>query len=123
MASSSHPIAKYKVIPTEKGNKYRFFCEASGMAICTTNPIYANSKEDELSIAWNSEGRKQLNKCHKCGKWVSNVMYNANTFECVYCSVWEEEVNYCSVCGFHILKDDDYCRKCGRKLIYEGEIG
>ncbi len=115
--------ASYKIQTTEQGNCYLFFCQASGLAVCTTKPVRGNTQKEELQMAWQSEGRSYFNQCHKCGRWVSNVMYNADTLECVDCSPWEDMAEYCPSCGVHTRQGDEYCRKCGKKLLYEGVIG
>lgn len=103
------------------GGRYRFFCEASGAAVHTTGPIQGNTAEEELRFAWDQEGRQHFNRCQKCGKWVSDVMYNADTGQCVLCSPWEEPPDYCSGCGAAVPPADNYCRICGKKLQY-GEV-
>ncbi len=110
--------AAYRIITDAGGNRYRFFCDLSGAAMCTTEPVLADTQEEELMLAWESEGRQQFNLCHSCGKWVCEAMYNADVGHCVECTPWEERPNYCSVCGERIPADDVFCRKCGAKLQY-----
>ena len=33
--------------------------------------------------------RAKFNPCGRCGRWVSDVMYNADVHECVACAPWE----------------------------------
>lgn len=118
MTDNAKKTAPYKIITDAGGNKYRFFCALSGAAMCTTKLIRADTQEEELQIAWETEGRQHFNFCHKCGSWVSTVMYNADVLECVDCAPWEERPAYCSHCGEKIPSSDTYCRKCGLRLQY-----
>ena len=81
--------ATYKVISEKSGNRYQFFCDLSGALCCTTKPIKIDNPQKELEFAWNNEGKMMFNRCVKCGKWISDVMYNPDTLECVDCSPWE----------------------------------
>ena len=118
MAKNDHATAKYKIIADSGGNRYRFFCDISGMAVCTTKPIRAETQEAELKLAWSTEGRGHFNVCSKCGRHVSDQMYNADTGQCVDCSVWEAKPNYCAHCGKKIPEKDIFCRGCGTRLRY-----
>ncbi|MBE6710782.1 MAG: hypothetical protein E7579_06650 [Ruminococcaceae bacterium] len=113
--------AAYKVISDADGNRYRFYCELSGALACTTEPLCAQTPEEELRIAWETGGRKHLSLCHKCGRWVIDAVYNVDVFECVECAPYEEEPNYCKNCGIRIEKTSGKCPACGHKLVYEGE--
>lgn len=110
--------APYRIISDGGGRRYRFYCERSGMAVCMTKPIRAHTAEEELRLAWESEGRRQFNRCNKCGKWVCDVMYNVDTMECVYCSPWEEPPFFCPKCGAQTSQTHPYCQNCGAKLLY-----
>ena len=121
---SQNKTARYKILICEEGNCYRFYCEQSGMAICTSHPIRADTLEKELQIAWETEGRSHFNHCCKCGKWVSDLMFNADTSECVICSPWEDSPNFCPHCGAaitgsHNSVNTEYCPQCGLKLQYK----
>ena len=48
MAMKDRATAKYRVIADSGGSRYRFFCDVSGMALCTTKPIRGNTQEEEL---------------------------------------------------------------------------
>lgn len=121
MAMKDHATAKYRVIADSGGSRYRFFCDVSGMALCTTKPIRGNTQEEELKTAWETEGRQHFNRCGKCGKWVSDPMYNADMLRCVDCAPWQEKPNYCSHCGKPISNSARYCSACGTRLRY-GEV-
>ena len=121
MGNQYNSTAKYKVIADSGGIRYQFFCEASGALIHTTNPVYADSREEALKIAWETEGRAHFNQCQKCGRWVSTVMYNADVFECVDCTPWENAPHFCKQCGVENSSRDTYCSKCGTKLQYGGD--
>ena len=112
--------AHYKVAAAADGNRYQFFCDLSGAIGCTTKPFKADSPEEELLLAWESEGRYEFNQCHRCGKWVSDVMYNADVLECVECAPWEEQPEYCPQCGQKISHPDKHCPRCGAQMRYEG---
>ena len=60
MAMKDHATAKYRVIADSGGSRYRFFCDVSGMALCTTKPIRENTQEEELKTAWETEGRQHF---------------------------------------------------------------
>ena len=79
MTDDGGRTARYKIIAGSDGNRYQFFCEVSGALVCTTESIILQTPEKELRFAWESEGKKNLNRCHRCGKWVSDVVYNADT--------------------------------------------
>lgn len=112
--------AHYKVIADSGGNRYQFFCDLSGAHGYTTKPIRADTPEEELKLAWESEGRQQFNHCHRCGRWVSDAMYNADVLECVECAPWEEQPEYCPQCGQKLSGPGKLCPRCGARLRYEG---
>ena len=120
LEKTGNRTARYQILAEAGGNRYRFFCELSGVMVCTTKPVHAGTPEDELRIAWETEGKKMFNQCHRCGRWVSNVMYNADALECVDCTPWEDPPRYCSKCGAYVPVSDIFCRKCGARLCYEG---
>ncbi len=113
-------IPSYRVIADSGGSRYRFFCDLSGAAVCTTNPIRALTADEELTLAWEREGKERFNMCTRCGKWVCNAMYNADVLECVDCSPWEDPPRFCQECGAMISKSETYCPKCGALLRYGG---
>ena len=112
----SNKTAAYQIIETPFGNRYRFFCELSGMAICITKPCHAENPDDELMMAWNSEGKQHFNRCHQCGRWVSDVMYNADELQCVDCSPWKEEPKFCPQCGCRLAPGQKFCSQCGCRI-------
>ena len=118
MVMKKQDTARYRIIADSGGNSYRFFCDLSGMAVCTTTPIYGSTQDEELQTAWETEGKQHFNRCVKCGKWISDPMYNADTLQCVECSPWEEKPNFCKHCGIRILTSAQYCPSCGTKLRY-----
>ena len=109
-----HKTARYQIIPDGGGNRFRFFCELSGAVLCTTEPIRSSSAEEELRIAWEIEGRSHFNRCEKCGRWVSDVMYNADVLQCVDCAPWEDTPRYCPTCGARLKEGDPCCPDCGK---------
>ena len=74
MAMNDHATAKYRIIADSGGSRYRFFCDVSGMVLCTTKPVRGDTQEEELKMAWETEGKQHFNRCAKCGKWVSDPM-------------------------------------------------
>lgn len=113
--------ASYRIISDKEGNRFRFFCGISGIAVYTSNPVRAEITEDELRMAWELEGKKHFNLCHKCERWASDIMYNADVCECIDCAPWENEPKYCHKCGSALSTPDIFCRKCGARLRY-GEV-
>ena len=118
MANDSHKTAAYKVVPTSDGRRYRFFCDLSGCLVCETEAYAMASPEEELEKAWLSEGKKNFNLCHKCGRWVDTVMFNADVLECVDCAPWENDPKYCPFCGKKVTTDAENCAFCGKRLLY-----
>ncbi len=108
--------ADYKIKYEEKGYRYQFICGLSEAVVCTTKLFDGNISEKELLEAWEAEGRECFNKCHKCGKWVIDAMYNADVLECVDCAPWQEQPNYCSNCGKKIDSCENTCSECGKPL-------
>ena len=96
------------------GVRYQFFCDLSGALVCTT----ALQPEDDPGQAWKHEGRPMFSQCQRCGRWVSDPMYNAETLECVLCSPWEEPPAFCSQCGKKVIDGDVFCRSCHARLQY-----
>ena len=121
MAMKEHATAKYRIIADSGGSRYRFFCDVSGMMLCTTKPVRGDTQEEELKMAWETEGKQHFNRCGKCGKWVSDPMYNADMLQCVDCAPWQEKPNYCTHCGKKISGNDRFCEACGARLRY-GEV-
>ena len=113
-------MASYKIIPVTDGFRFQFFCDLSGSRVCTTSEVYGNQTEHSLESAWETEGRRFFNRCEKCGKWVSDVMFNADVHECVACAPWEDQPRYCPQCGKKLAQVKKHCPKCGAKLFYEG---
>ena len=117
---NNNSTAKFRKVPDLSGNRYYFYCDLSGALVCITKPYKAQTDEDELFQAWESEARWQFDRCKKCGRWVSSVMYNADVLECVDCAPWEEKPKFCKHCGTAVVSDEDKCTKCGLPLRYQG---
>lgn len=113
--------AAYKIIPGTDGNHYQFFCDLSGGLVCTTQPVKADTPGEELQLAWENEGRQHFNQCHKCGKWVTDAMYNPDVLSCVQCTPIEDYPVYCPKCGAKTQNPSNFCHICGAKLFYGGE--
>lgn len=97
-----------------------FYCQVSGAHVCTTKAIYSGEMETALMMAWRSEGCRHFNQCHRCGKWVIDVVFNAEVLECVECAPYEAEPKFCKNCGTKIDTPVKNCPNCSNKLIYEG---
>ena len=110
--------ARYKIISDSGGNRYQFFCALSGALVYTTEPYRDDDPERELELAWEKEGRAHFDLCHECGKWVSSVMYNADTLKCVKCSPWEYLPKFCPHCGKSARSSAIKCKHCGKTLRY-----
>ena len=113
--------ATYKIITDSGGNRYTFFCDLTGALVCTTKKTYkANTPEQELLLAWEKEGKKHFNICHKCGKFVINAVFNPEVAECVECAPFEAEAKFCKTCGAKVENPGRTCPVCGNLLNYEG---
>ena len=112
----------YKIITTNNGNIYQFFCDLSGALCVETSPYKDADPKRELMLAWEHEGKGNFNMCHKCGIWVSDVMYNPDVLNCVRCSPIEDIPEYCPKCGTKTDDSEVFCHKCGARLLYGGEF-
>ena len=111
--------AGYKILAEAEGNRYLFFCDVSGAHVYTTKKVYSAAlPEEELMLAWQAEGSKVFNQCHKCGKWVVDALYNVEVLECVECTPYACEPNYCKSCGKKIDHHHGNCPFCGKPLVY-----
>ena len=116
-------VASHKALADGGGYRFLFYCDVSGVHVCTTKEVYhADTPEAALLTAWEAEGRGRFNKCHKCGKWVIDAVYNAEVLECVDCAPYEVEPKFCKNCGTRIEAATRRCFVCGKKLIYEGSV-
>ena len=114
--------AAYKIISDSGGNRYKFYCDLSGALLCTTGPYRSESPEQDLEAAWEREAKKHFSRCHKCGRWVIEAMFNADALECVACAVWENTTQFCKSCGAKVSAGDAVCPKCRKHLIYGGSF-
>ena len=113
-------IARYRVVADAGGNRYRFYCDASGALACCTKPYHTAPPEQELLLAWENEGAQYFNRCSKCGRYVIDAMFNAEVLECVECAPFEGEPAFCKTCGVKIKSPCRSCPSCGSLLVYEG---
>ena len=112
--------AAYKVIADSGGWTVRFYCDLSGELLCTEQHIRADSEDGAVEAAWENGGRAKFNPCERCGRWVSDVMYNADVHECVACAPWENPPHFCPWCGRRLTESGCYCPRCGKRLLYGG---
>lgn len=120
MTDNRRKTAAYKIISEQGGNRYSFFCDLSGKLVCTTGIYYAENPEKELLAAWETEGKKNFNRCGGCGRWVDSIVFNPDVLMCVDCSPLEEETKYCKHCGAKAKDGDINCSVCGKRLLYKG---
>ena len=99
------------------GIRYQFFCDVSGALVCTTDVC----TDDDPVRAWKDEAKKNFSRCQRCGRWVSDPMYNAETMKCVQCSPWEEQPAFCPQCGKKVAEDATFCHCCRARLRYASE--
>lgn len=118
MQTGTGEIAHFKIITGAEGNRYQFFCDISGALIYTSEPVLLDTIEQEVEFVWESDGKKHFNMCQRCGRWVSDTVYNVETLECVECSPWEEEPSYCPHCGEKVRDGAVFCVKCKNRLRY-----
>lgn len=112
--------ASYRVIADSGGNRYCFVCELTGALFYTNERYLAEDPQQELQRAWEAEGRKHFNRCHKCGRWVVDAGYNPIVLECVECAPFEYEARYCKSCGVRVRDGSRKCPSCGNSLYYKG---
>ena len=116
-------VARHKLLTDSSGYRFLFYCDVSGAHVCTTKEVYhADTPEAALLSAWEAEGRRHFNRCHKCGKWVIDAVYNAEVLECVACAPYETEPQFCKNCGARVQASIRHCQSCGKKLIYEVSV-
>lgn len=118
MLNKIETMPTYKVIEEHDGKRYKFYCDLSGELLCTTKPYKADTPEKELMVAWNAEGKAHFNVCHKCGKFVSDAMFNVDVLECVECSPFEAAPKFCKKCGVKIEENIKFCTLCGTELVF-----
>ena len=114
--------AKYRIMADAGGNRYRFYCDASGVLACCTKSYHAETPEQELRLAWEREGSQAFNRCNKCGRYVIDAMFNAEVLECVECGPFEGEPAFCKTCGLKIETPGRHCPSCSSLLVYEGRM-
>lgn len=112
--------AAYQLLPEKDGNRYRFQCGVTGARFLTRQIYRGDSPQQELLLAWQTEGRGYFNQCQRCGEWVVDAAYNPLVLECVVCSPFEEEVRFCKSCGVRVPRGSRMCSSCGASLYYEG---
>lgn len=117
---AKNKTAGYKIIRTDCGNVYQFYCDISGAMVHETGPYCEKDTKKELMLAW-TEGENFFHLCHKCGAWVIGAMYNPDVLTCVRCTPIEDFPDFCPKCGAKTTDPAYFCHMCGSKLLYEGE--
>ena len=120
MTGKGEKTSKYKIIKSEQGIYYQFFCDISGALVCETTLIKSDNPETDLLNAWETQAKQHFNYCNKCGKWISDIMYNPDVLECVECAPIEEIPDYCPKCGVRLADSASFCNQCGARLMYGG---
>ena len=118
--------AAFRVVTDSGGSRvFRFYCDISGELCCVTKPIQADTEEAALEIAWEQEGKRQFNRCARCGRFVSSAMFNVNAECCLDCAPWEDEYpSFCHHCGARLRgAAQRCCPVCGAKLQVGGTDG
>lgn len=113
-------MAVYDRVLTPEGDRYQFFCGLSGALACVTAVYCGDTPEQTLCAAWEKEGKKRLNYCRRCGRWVIDAMYNPDVLECVACAPFEDVPKFCKFCGTRVRKSLRRCPNCGKLMRYEG---
>lgn len=79
--------AAYRVIAGPGGKRvFRFYCDISGELCCVTKSIRADTEDEALEIAWETEGQWAFDRCPQCGRYVSSAMFNINAERCLDCA-------------------------------------
>ncbi len=113
-------VASYKIINDACGIRYCFFCELSGARVFETKTMKKPHSSEAFEKAWQI-AKPEFNRCEKCGRFVCDTMYNADTLMCVDCSPWENPPKFCKHCGKAVERENIFCTNCGTALRYEEE--
>ena len=116
MIGRTTAAADYRIVDEGTGSRFIFYCGVSGARICSTGVIEAETPEKQLELAWSKEGRKHFNRCHKCGRWVCDSMYNPDMLGCVQCYPVIGFQRYCMVCGCRVRSYQTHCGRCGADI-------
>lgn len=114
-------VPAYKTAREGDGVRYKFLCELSEAAVCTTEAYEAPTVEEGALLAWEKEGRSHFNYCKRCSRYVSDAMFNVEVLECVACAPYEAEARYCKSCGAKVSDPKRPCSECQRPLVYSGK--
>ena len=60
MINEKHKTAAYKIIPSQGGNRYSFFCELSGMLVCTTGTVLCRRFRGRAFGGMGSGGQEKI---------------------------------------------------------------
>lgn len=116
MFEKLHVTGKYKIVSQSYlGRRYCFYCEVSGTPVYTTEPVRADTPEEELRLAW-KKAKPYFNGCSECGKWIRDEAYNIDEMKCIECAPYKTKPRYCTHCGCPVPTGNDYCVRCGKPL-------
>ena len=116
MFEKLHPTSKYNIVSrSHLGRRYCFYCDVSGTSVYTTGPIWADTPEEELRLAWRG-GKPYFNGCSECGKWIRDEAYNIDEMKCIECAPYKPKPRYCIHCGCPVPSGSDYCVRCGKPI-------
>ena len=111
-------MAGYRRYDCPAGSGFRFFCDLSGALVYTSKAMKITDEAQAVRLLWEQEVKQEFNQCSQCGRWVSDMMFNADVLKCVDCAPWENRPRFCSKCGNPVFGEGRFCRYCGEKLRY-----
>lgn len=112
----------YEIQKTAFGKRYLFFCDLTGVKVCTVEPIWEKNPHLALEVA-RKKARYYFNRCSQCGKWVCDNAFNMDVCQCVECAPFTRTPIYCTMCGAPLKTDSDCCVRCGHSVAGARETG
>ena len=112
----------YEVQNTPLGKRCTFFCELTGVRVCTTEPVYGKDPHRALQIA-QGKAKTHFNRCPGCGRWVCDNAFNMDEGKCVECAPFTRQPIYCTQCGAMLKADSCCCLRCGYRTARKKNTG